>query len=140
MNVELSDEMQAKDLNSSLCYSRLMGNSYTASIYIGLTSLLDSSEGDLSGSRVGLFSYGSGCVGEFFSGIIQPDYSKFLYTTEHQYMLEKRSALNYQQYEDMFNHEVPTDGGDYIFPQYKTGPFRLGGIKKHKRVYESIVS
>ena len=80
MNVELSDEMQAKDLNSSLCYSRLMGNSYTASIYIGLTSLLDSSEGDLSGSRVGLFSYVSGSVGEFFSGIIQPDYSKFLFT------------------------------------------------------------
>ncbi len=139
MNIKLTDEMKENDLNGSLNYSRLMGNSYTASIYVGLTSLLDTVDKNLAGSRVGLFSYGSGCVGEFFSGIIQSEYKKFLYASDHKCMLDNRSALNYQQYEDMFNHVVPTDGGDYIFPQYKTGPFRLSGIKEHKRLYESVV-
>ena len=93
-----------------------MGNCYTASIYVGLTSLLDNSDKDLSDCRIGLFSYGSGCVGEFFSGIVQPNYQHVLFKDNHYKMLEKRSSLSYQQYEDIFNYSVPTDGGDYTFP------------------------
>ena len=34
-------------------------------MYMGLASLLEQSDQDLTGKRIGLFSYGSGCVGEF---------------------------------------------------------------------------
>ena len=37
-----------------------MGNCYTASMYVGLASLLEQSDRDLTGKRIGLFSYGSG--------------------------------------------------------------------------------
>ncbi len=126
-------------LEESLGYSRITGNCYSASMYVGLTSLLDTAEEDLAGKRVGLYSYGSGCVGEFFSGVIQPGYRAVLYADQHRNLLENRVELTYQQYEDIFNYGVPTDGGEYVFPQYKTGPFRFSGISQHKREYESLV-
>jgi hydroxymethylglutaryl-CoA synthase len=132
------DEMLAL-LEESLHYSRITGNCYAASMYVGLASLLDTAADDLAGKRVGFYSYGSGCVGEFFSGVVQPGYRDFLYADQHKNLLENRTELTYQQYEDIFNYGVPTDGGEYVFPQYKTGPFRFSGISQHKREYESLV-
>ena len=132
------DALQAL-LDESLHYSRVIGNCYAGSTYVGLTALLDTAEEDLAGKLIGLYSYGSGCVGEFFSGVVQPGYRDFLYVDQHRNLLENRTELTYQQYEDIFNYGVPTDGGEYVFPQYKTGPFRFSGISQHKREYESLV-
>jgi hydroxymethylglutaryl-CoA synthase len=126
-------------LEESLRYSRITGNCYAGSMYVGLASLLDTAEEDLADKRIGFYSYGSGCVGEFFSGVVQPGYRDVLYAEQHRNMLENRTELKYQQYEDIFNYGVPTDGGEYVFPQYKTGPFRFSGISQHKREYESLV-
>ncbi|MBN2161962.1 MAG: hydroxymethylglutaryl-CoA synthase [Pontiellaceae bacterium] len=139
LKVESSKEQMDALLEESLRYSRITGNCYAGSMYVGLTSLLDTAEEDLSGRRIGFYSYGSGCVGEFFSGVIQPGYREFLHADQHRNLLEKRTELTYQQYEDIFNYGVPTDGGEYVFPQYKTGPFRFSGISQHKREYESLV-
>lgn len=133
-----ADQIQAL-LSDSLCYSRQIGNCYTGSMYVGLTSLLENAQEDLAGKKIGLYSYGSGCVGEFFSGTVQPGYREYLYAERHRNLLENRTELTYQQYEDIFNYTVPTDGGEYVFPQYKTGPFRFSGISRHKRDYESLV-
>jgi len=126
-------------LEESLRYSRVTGNCYSGSMYVGLTSLLDTAVENLAGKRIGFYSYGSGCVGEFFSGVVQPGYREFLYADQHRNLLENRTELTYQQYEDIFNYGVPIDGGEYVFPQYKTGPFRFSGISQHKREYESVV-
>ena len=137
---ELVDREQLhRLLEDSLRYSRITGNCYSASMYVGLVSLLDTDRVDLTDMRIGLYSYGSGCVGEFFSGVVQPGYREFLYADRHRNFLANRSELTYQQYEDIFNYGVPTDGGEYVFPQYKTGPFRFSGISQHKREYESLV-
>ena len=32
---------------------------------------------------------------------------------------------------------VPKDGADHVFAPYRGGPFRLAGIKDHKRRYEA---
>jgi hydroxymethylglutaryl-CoA synthase len=139
LKVETSREDMGRLLEESLRYSRITGNCYSGSMYVGLTSLLDTADEDLAGKRIGLYSYGSGCVGEFFSGIVQPGYRDFLYADQHRNLLENRNELSYQQYEDIFNYGVPVDGGEYVFPQYKTGPFRFSGISQHKREYESLV-
>src|SRR6202000_987247 len=64
INMEPIDENQ---IISSLIYPKKIGISYTAALYLGILSLLDNDPEDLSGYRIGLFSYGSGCVAEFFS-------------------------------------------------------------------------
>lgn len=135
---KIKSEFIDEALDDSLKYSRKMGNCYTASMYVGLSSLLENSKSDLTGKRIGLFSYGSGCVGEFFSGVVQSGYKGYLFREEHHSILNNRSELTYQQYEDIFNYSVPTDGKTYIFPEYKTGPYRLKGINDHKREYESL--
>ena len=132
----ISDEELEKVIGESLIYSREAGNCYAASLYVGLASLLDNCAEDLSGKRIGLYSYGSGCVGEFFSGVVQPGYRDSLLTDTHQKLLNERMELTFQQYEDIYHYGIPTDGGEYVFPQYRTGPFRFAGIERHKRIYE----
>ena len=137
--VNVEREVLETVLGDSLRYSRVSGNGYAASTYVGLTSLLDTAAEDLAGRRIGLYSYGSGCVGEFFSGVVQPGYQDLLFADQHRNLLENRTELSYQQYEDIFNYGVPTDGAEYVFPQYRTGPFRFSGISRHKREYEALV-
>jgi len=134
----ISNEDLEKVIGESLLYSREAGNCYTASLYVGLCSLLDNANEDLIGKRIGLYGYGSGCVGEFFSGVVQSGYRNALFTEAHQKLLVDRVELTFQQYEDIYNYGIPTDGGKYIFPQYRTGPFRFSGMESHKRLYETV--
>jgi 3-carboxymethyl-3-hydroxy-acyl-[acp] synthase len=53
----------------SLVYPSLVGNLCSGSVYLALASLLDHA-GIEAGTRVGLYSYGSGCSSEFFSGVV----------------------------------------------------------------------
>jgi len=134
----ISDEELEHVIGESLIYSREAGNCYAASLYVGLTSLLDNAPEDLGGKRIGLYSYGSGCVGEFFSGMVQSGYRDALLTDEHQILLNERTELTFQQYEDIYHYGIPTDGGEHTFPQYRTGPFRFTGLDAHKRIYERV--
>jgi hydroxymethylglutaryl-CoA synthase len=132
----ISDDELEQVIGESLVYSREAGNCYSASLYVGLTSLLDTATDDLAGKRIGLYSYGSGCVGEFFSGVVQSGYREALLTDVHQALLKDRVELTFQQYEDVYHYGIPTDGGTHAFPQYRTGPFRFAGVQDHKRLYE----
>lgn len=131
----VSDEDLKRVIGESLIYSRSAGNCYSASLYVGLVSLFDHVDENLSGRRIGLYSYGSGCVGEFFSGVVQPRYRDALFPERHRDLLAGRTELTFQQYEDIYNYGIPTDGGEYVFPQYRTGPFRFAGMQGHKRIY-----
>ena len=134
---ELSAQALEDQISSSLIYNRITGNSYTAAIYIGLISLLDNTALDLAGKRVGFFSYGSGSVGEFFTGTLVDGYQSMLHSEGHQSMLASRKPLNYAEYQTMYGFEVPVDGGDHAFAEQTNGKFRLAGISQHKRLYEA---
>jgi 3-hydroxy-3-methylglutaryl CoA synthase len=54
----------------SLRYCAEVGNVYTGSLYAALAGLLDSDAAPPAGSRLGLFSYGSGSCAEFYSGTV----------------------------------------------------------------------
>ena len=137
MNEEMiTDEEAEKQLYNSLFYGRTIGNTYTASMYVALNSLMDNSKEGLSGQRVGLFSYGSGCVAEYFSGVFTKGYQQHLFTKEHQQMIANREALNYEQYTDCYHQQLPTDGSTLLLPKQQRGIFRLAGIENHKRIYE----
>ena len=130
----IPEEIQGK-VGMSLVYNRQTGNTYAASLYEGLAALLDNDPEDLAGKRISLFSYGSGCMAEFFSGVVQPGYRAHLFAERHRAMLAGRTELTYRQYEDVFRYAVPADGGDHVFAPYRTGFYRLQGIKQHVRLY-----
>lgn len=135
----LSDEQTKDQLGNALIYSRRMGNSYTASLYISFASVLDHAIEDLTDKRVGFYSYGSGCVAEYFSGVIQPGYKDILNTVYHHAHLADRTALSYSDYEQFYTYHHPEEGKDCVIPRYKTGQFRLAGMQDHKRMYEKIL-
>jgi len=133
---KLSSQDLEQQISSSLIYNRITGNSYTAAMYIGLISLLDHTVENLAGKRIGFFSYGSGSVGEFFTGTLVEGYQGMLHQQNHQSMLADRQPLTYAEYQTMYGFEVPTDGGDHEFAEQTNGQFRLAGISQHKRLYQ----
>jgi hydroxymethylglutaryl-CoA synthase len=122
----------------SLEYGRKIGNSYSAALYIGMASLLDLVPEDLSNQRLGFYSYGSGCVAEFFSGVVQSGYRDQLDTDYQQNLLKNRQAIDYAEYEKFYNFNYPQDGSTLDIPVYKTGQFRLAALRDHKRIYEKV--
>lgn len=134
---KLSDDLLLQHVGKSLEYGRNIGNSYSASLYIGLTSLLDLATDDLSGKRLGFYSYGSGCVAEYFSGVVQEGYQSVLNTAQHKKMLADRVRLTYPEYEAFYTFKYPEDGSHCEVPNhYQTGQFKLTAVSEHKRIYE----
>lgn len=129
------DQEMAK-LEKGFCYSRQIGNCYSASAYIGLVSLLECSEQDLSDDKVAIFSYGSGCVSEILSATIQKGYKGFLRPEQHQKQIQERKKIDIATFRQWQIHPFPTDGSNIDIPKMTTGKYRLKGIYEHKRLYE----
>ena len=134
----ISDLQAIEQVDKSLIYNRIVGNTYTASVFIALTSLLENTEEDLGGKKVALFSYGSGCVGELFTGTVLAGYKDFLHTEIHSRLLNKREQVDLETYKSFYNFALPDDGSECSVPKHNTGSFRLAGIKDHQRQYERI--
>lgn len=124
-------------IEPGLVYNREVGNCYAASLYVSLTSMLETLQTDLSERPIGLFSYGSGAVAEFFSAVVQPGYREHLFVEHHQSLLENRTALSYDAYREMWHAPDPQDGTAHIMPRTARGRYRLTAIDEHKRQYEA---
>jgi len=125
-------------IEQALYYNRVVGNCYTASLYLSLCSLLETATDDLGTKRVGFYSYGSGATAEFFSGVIQSDYQASLLKNIHSQLLAERQQLSYAEYKNFYNFKLPQDGSSLEVPHFNTGKFRLVRIENHKRMYERI--
>ena len=107
-----------------------IGNTYTASLYLCLATLLENEGRVLAGRRIGLFSYGSGCCAEFFTGTI-PAGAATLGPTGVREALERRRLVDVPTYERLLQEsergaEPPADF---------TGDFVFRGIRNDRRVY-----
>jgi len=95
-----TDEFQLAFLQKvkpSTLISSQVGNIYTGSIYLGLTSLLEQSLLH-PGQWVGFGSYGSGCTAMFFSGVVQPGI-KSLASINVFNRLKKRTEISLDDYQ-----------------------------------------
>ncbi|MDN6108700.1 MAG: hydroxymethylglutaryl-CoA synthase, partial [Lactococcus sp.] len=71
-------------------------------------SLLENSQSLQANDRIGLFSYGSGSVAEFFSMRLIKGYQEHLLKKLHETQFKKRSKLSIEQYEAMFSDQLDT--------------------------------
>ena len=107
-----------------------IGNTYTASLYVCLATLLEDEGRALAGRRIGLFSYGSGCCAEFFTGTV-PTSAVALGPTGVREALARRTLVDVPTYERLLRDgerggEPPPDfAGDFVFR----------GIRNDRRVY-----
>jgi len=120
----------------SKTYNKVVGNIYTGSLYLSLLSLLETNTHIEAGARIGLYSYGSGAVGEFFTGILQPGYREVLQPEKHQQLLDNRQKLTIAEYEDVFEKKLPVDGSSLqLAVDEDPADICLAGIDQHMRQY-----
>jgi hydroxymethylglutaryl-CoA synthase len=116
----------------SLSLSSLIGNIYTGSLYLGFAGLLNAESTKVNGKRIGMFSYGSGCCGEFFSGTIGSQAAQILRAAGIDEMLANRERIDVAQYEKLMRSPSP----EAVPPsQLPSGTFRFVGVKENKRIY-----
>ncbi len=141
----LSDEMDEETAErfeqyyeASIVYNKAVGNIYTGSLYLSLISLLEQADELAAGSRIGLFSYGSGAVGEFFVGEVQEGYTDQLMKEANEALLENREQLSIADYEEILTHPVVLDEEGNAAVERKhanKGDFIFTGIDGHRRRY-----
>lgn len=102
-------EVYESKLASSLIASTMIGNLYTASLYLGFRSSLEFEyqKGiDLTGKRVGFGSYGSGSSAMVFSGVIQPEYEKIVKDMNLESEIGPRKKLSLEEYEKLHESKL----------------------------------
>lgn len=124
-----------KSIDDTLIYNAIIGNSCSASLYVCLISLLDNSGDDLDGKRIGLFSYGSGSVAEFFSCTVVSGYRHMLSAEENRKMLEDRIEVSFEEYEQFCKNQADP-GKKYA----NVGSIRMVRVENKQRIYERRIA
>jgi len=107
-STEMYAELYESKLASSLIASKMIGNLYTASLYLGFRSSLEfeyQNGIDLNGKRVGFCSYGSGASAMIFSGVIQPEYEQVVKDMNLEAEIGPRTKLSLDEYEELHENK-----------------------------------
>ena len=105
-------EIYESKLASSLVASKMIGNLYTASLYLGFRSSLEfeyKKGVDLNGKRVGFGSYGSGSSAMVFSGIIQSEYEDVVKSMNLETEMGSRRKLTLDEYETIHENKLTSE-------------------------------
>jgi hydroxymethylglutaryl-CoA synthase len=127
---EAAERSFATQVEPALHAARLVGNTYTASLYICLAWLAERHGTELEGRELGMFSYGSGCCAEFFTGRLAPGGGEQARRIGIADQLAARRELSVEEYELLarpVGSRAPAAG--------ESGPFWLSGIRDEKRIY-----
>ncbi len=129
------EEVYQSKLASSLIASKMIGNLYTASLYLGFRSSLEfeyQKGVDLSGKRIGFGSYGSGSSAMIFSGVIQPEYETVVKEMNLESELGPRRRLSFEEYEQIHENKRPLNESildtkkEFVLTEIKTNPESIG--------------
>lgn len=100
----------ARRVAPSLVYPSMVGNLCSGSVYLALASVLDHTR--LTGpARIGLYSYGSGCSSEFFSGMVDPASAAEVAGMRIGAQLAARCELGFDEYKQLL-----ADNADGLVP------------------------
>ena len=132
---EKAKKRLTENFTAAARYGKEVGNIYTASLYLSLLSLLENAKLPAN-AKIGLFSYGSGAMGEFYSGQIIEGYEKNLHANADQTMINRRQKLTIPEYEQIFNQalEFPQDNLE-LQSDEENGNWYFAGTKNRIRQY-----
>ena len=123
-------------LAASQALSRQVGNLYTGSLYLALLSLLTRSHNLQSGDRIGLFSYGSGAQGEFFTGILQADFKEMVRQADVEKLIMARKQVSVPEYERLFRAQIGYNSKNvFLDLSQDHEKYVLQGQQDQKRIY-----
>ncbi|GGS55007.1 hydroxymethylglutaryl-CoA synthase family protein [Streptomyces cinerochromogenes] len=96
---EIAEDFERR-VAPGLAYCGRVGNVMGATVFLSLASTVCNGDFD-SPKRIGLFSYGSGCCSEFYSGVVTPDGATRLKETGIGAHLDARHRLTIDAYETL---------------------------------------
>ncbi|NEO53139.1 MAG: hydroxymethylglutaryl-CoA synthase family protein [Okeania sp. SIO3B5] len=146
--VEIEEDFQ-KRVMPGLVYCQQVGNIMGATVFLSLASMIDNADFSKA-RRVGIFSYGSGCCSEFYSGVVTPQGKEIQAQQKISSHLAMRYSLNMEEYEQLLSHSSMVAFGtrnvtlDYkLFPGVweqieGKGRLVLKRIKEFHREYEWV--
>ena len=108
-NTNEYQEVYENKVASSLIASKMIGNLYTASLYLGFRSCLEFEfqKGiNLDSKRFGFASYGSGSSAMVFSGVIQPEYEEIVKDMNLEAEIGERKKLSLEEYEQLHENKL----------------------------------
>jgi polyketide biosynthesis 3-hydroxy-3-methylglutaryl-CoA synthase-like enzyme PksG len=131
----------------ALAYCQEVGNIYSGTVFLALAGVL--AKGDFGAERrIGLFSYGSGCCSEFYSGLATGSSSRAVQALGIDKALAARRELDMAEYDALLRHEreplfglrdVKIDVGPFasIYQSHFAGSGRLvlDGVAGYQRLY-----
>ena len=132
-----------------LVYCQQVGNILAATVLLSLASTIDNGEFNQA-KRIGLFSYGSGCCSEFYSGVVTPEAKERQAKRNIAGHLSNRYEVKIDQYEALLVKSGAVSFGtrnvtlDYqVFPEIwkhfaGSGRLVLKQIKEFHREYEWV--
>jgi hydroxymethylglutaryl-CoA synthase len=142
-----ADAIWAKKTAATLTHIRRMGGTYSSSTFIGLLGVLEGSPDLREGDRIGMFSYGSGCCAEAWSGLLGSRAGARATEAGLKGLLDARYALTVREYEDAERERMAhiddgdfassLDGFDDWYEKHYAGRGYLifRGISEHYRQY-----
>ena len=141
-DLETQEEIFNKTFSSKvapgLMGAREVGNIYTGSLYMGLISLLENEREKIEGKRIGLFSYGSGCMGEFLVYHANTKLGKIIDSLHFKDQLDKRKKITFEEYTQFYSKsqdEVLYSPGEMNSLKNQYTKFLFTGFTDHKRQY-----
>ena len=137
-----------KRVYPALRYSRRVGSTYGTSTFTGIASLFSGDTPPAPGSRIAFFAYGSGAIGEFYSGTAVEGGEKIVKSMNIDAQLDERREVSVEEYELVENVregqiENPNFSPDFSIldgwydKYYKgSGKLVLKEVKDYYRTYE----
>ncbi len=99
---EIRESFEGKVL-PSLRVARQVGSTYGSSNFAGICSLMTSDSPPKAGDRIGMYAYGSGAIGEYYSAIVCPEAVETVAAMNIQNELDSRKKVTVDEYEMIEN-------------------------------------
>jgi hydroxymethylglutaryl-CoA synthase len=142
-NAVLTHPMNDEQLSYVKGLGQEVGNIYNGSLYLSLLSILYLVQHDLSFKTLGMFAYGSGAIGEFFTLTIQANYKKGLNLKQIQSVFNDRIKLSIDDYAHYMSEFVQKESSSEYETDLSQCPsmqmFALKDIKNGHRSYQKLI-
>jgi hydroxymethylglutaryl-CoA synthase len=104
-------------------------------LYLALASLLHHEAAAIEGQRIGLFSYGSGCVAEYFAGRVAKGAGAFAGQLRLDAPLVDRRRVTVAEYEAIRALDSTADSRPVGEHETRPGQVAFAGVEGERRVY-----
>jgi polyketide biosynthesis 3-hydroxy-3-methylglutaryl-CoA synthase-like enzyme PksG len=144
---DIEDDFRRRVL-PGLTYCQRVGNIMGATAMLSLLSTIDNADYS-SPKRLGVFSYGSGCCSEFFSGVVGPEGHRRLRAMQINEQLDRRHRLSLGEYDQVLRSSTAVRFGTrnvVLDSGFISGARRVHGratlflreIREYHREYEWV--